>query len=156
MRRFAQLRSSLLASRTCRPFASHSPSRLYTTKNETIDTRTTAKDQDETEFETESETMVDIESFDFGFDNWSEVNPETKTIQTVAGSLPISPILDPAWRKARQRKKGKLPPNKNKFNRFQRRVEGNPYGQSLGHREHIHGKVSAADTQQQHNCWQNL
>lgn len=140
MRPFVRLRSILLASKKCRPLAlhSHPPSpsapQLYTTKSETVNTSARAKEQNGAEIED------DIDSFDLGFDDWTEVDPKTKTIETAVGSLPISPLLDPTWREARQRKKEKLLPNRSKFNRFQRRVEESPYGQSLRHREQLCGK----------------
>lgn len=70
---------------------------------------------------------------DFGFDPWawSEVNQDDKTIQTAAGNLPISPLLDSKWQEARQRKKTKARPDKNSHNRFQRQLRQNPYAQLL-------------------------
>jgi hypothetical protein len=67
---------------------------------------------------------------DFGYDQWawSEVNLDDKTIQTPVGNLPISPLLNPKWREARQRKKTKPPPDKKNQNRLQRQVRENPYG----------------------------
>lgn len=65
-----------------------------------------------------------------GFDqwSWSEVNLYDKTIQTAAGKLPISPLVDSTWREARERKKTKARPDKNSHNRFQRQLRQNPYG----------------------------
>lgn len=65
-----------------------------------------------------------------GFDqwSWSEVNLADRTIQTAAGNLPISPLLDPRWQEARQRKRTKARPDKNTHNRFQRQLRQNPYG----------------------------
>ncbi|KAG8160622.1 hypothetical protein KVR01_008886 [Diaporthe batatas] len=70
---------------------------------------------------------------ELGYDQWawSEVNLDDKTIQTPAGNLPISPLLDPAWREARQRKKTKATPDKKSHNRFQRQLRQNPYAQLL-------------------------
>lgn len=67
---------------------------------------------------------------ELGFDpwSWSEVNLDDKTIKTAAGNLPISPLLDPTWQEARQRKKTKARPDKNSHNRFQRQLRQNPYG----------------------------
>lgn len=65
-----------------------------------------------------------------GFDqwSWSEVNLYDKTIETAAGKLPISPLVDSTWREARERKKTKARPDKNSHNRFQRQLRQNPYG----------------------------
>lgn len=65
-----------------------------------------------------------------GFDqwSWSEVNLYDKTIQTAAGKLPISPLVDSTWREARERKTTKARPDKNSHNRFQRQLRQNPYG----------------------------
>lgn len=67
---------------------------------------------------------------DFGYDQWtwSEVNLDDKTIQTAAGNLPISPLLDSKWQEARQRKKTKARPDKKSHNRFQRQLRQNSYG----------------------------
>lgn len=62
--------------------------------------------------------------------SWSEVNLDDKTIQTAAGKLPISPLLDSTWVEARQRKKPKARPDKSAHNRFQRQLHQNPYGTS--------------------------
>lgn len=62
--------------------------------------------------------------------SWSEVNLDDKTIQTAAGKLPISPLLDSTWVEARQRKKPKARPDKSAQNRFQRQLRQNPYGTS--------------------------
>lgn len=69
---------------------------------------------------------------ELGFDpwSWSEVNLENQTIETAAGNLPISPLLDSTWQEARQRKKTKAKPDKNSHNRFQRQLRQNPYGTS--------------------------
>lgn len=69
---------------------------------------------------------------ELGFDpwSWSEVNLDDKTIQTAAGNLPISPLVDSTWREARQRKKTKARPDKSLHNRFQRQLRQNPYGTS--------------------------
>lgn len=67
---------------------------------------------------------------EIGYDqwSWSEVNLDDKTIKTAAGNLPISPLLDPTWKEARQRKKTKAVPDKKSHNRFQRQLRQNPYG----------------------------
>ncbi|PSR87098.1 hypothetical protein BD289DRAFT_243718 [Coniella lustricola] len=66
-----------------------------------------------------------------GYDDWAEIDPKTKTIKTAAGALPISPLLNPDWRKARGRHRGKPPPNKEQYHRFQRQMENNPFAQML-------------------------
>ncbi|KAK7749589.1 hypothetical protein SLS53_000165 [Cytospora paraplurivora] len=68
---------------------------------------------------------------DFLFDDQFEVNVGNKTIDTAAGSLPISPLLDPTWREARNRVTPKERPDKSKLNRFQRSLYQNPYAQLL-------------------------
>lgn len=66
-----------------------------------------------------------------GYGDWSEINPDAKTIDTAVGPLPISPILDPSWQKARQRDRKKSEPKKTGLLRFQRRTRENPYGEPL-------------------------
>lgn len=66
---------------------------------------------------------------DLEFKDWAEINPQDKTVQTAIGALPISPLLDPSWQKARQRgpKKAKPPPTMN-MSRVRRNLYNNPYG----------------------------
>lgn len=75
---------------------------------------------------------LEKEQNDHGFDqwSWSEVNIHDKTIETAAGKLPISPLVDSTWREARQRKHTKARPDKPAHNRFQRQLRQNPYGTS--------------------------
>lgn len=56
------------------------------------------------------------------------IDPKNKTINTAVGSLPISPLLDPTWRKARKIPKKKQPPPVDKMSRFQKNMKRNPYG----------------------------
>ncbi|KAF3771190.1 hypothetical protein M406DRAFT_220820, partial [Cryphonectria parasitica EP155] len=60
-----------------------------------------------------------------------EIHPDTKTIDTAVGPLPISPFLDPTWRKARDRTKKKTPPNMKNFGRFQKFMSMNAWAQLL-------------------------
>lgn len=55
-----------------------------------------------------------------------KLNPETKTVSTAAGDLPISPIFDPAWMQAR-RKTAKSAPGP-PLGRFRRKLANNPFG----------------------------
>jgi hypothetical protein len=55
-----------------------------------------------------------------------KINPDSKTISTSAGELPISPIFDPQWIKTRRRQK-KDPPRK-LTNRARIKLANNPYG----------------------------
>lgn len=124
MRRFAQPRSSLLVSRICRPSAS----RPYATKGKNADTTTTTS---QTEVESSDLDAKNVSGSNLGFDDWSEVNTRDKTIKTAAGQLPISPLLDPAWREARQRKQKKLTQAEATHNRFQRKLMDNVFGEPL-------------------------
>ncbi|KAM0479487.1 hypothetical protein ACHAPX_004702 [Trichoderma viride] len=58
-----------------------------------------------------------------------KINPEAKTVSTVAGDLPISPIFDPAWMQARRKtvKAAPGPP----LGRFRRKLANNPFAQAL-------------------------
>jgi len=61
-----------------------------------------------------------------------EVNSESKTVTTVVGELPLSPIMDPAVHEARyrftRRKKPEAPLLKK--TKFRRLLARNPYGTS--------------------------
>lgn len=73
----------------------------------------------------------DLDSlFKFG-ENLAGINYHNKTIKTAVGSLPISPLLDPTWRKARKPHKKKKPPPVDRMPRFQRNMKRNPYAQLL-------------------------
>ncbi len=62
-------------------------------------------------------------------DETLEIDQTSKTISTTAGPLPISPLKDESFVKARQRwKERKLKPDVNKMNKFQRLLARNPYG----------------------------
>lgn len=61
-----------------------------------------------------------------------QIDPDSKTVTTAVGTLPLSPILDPSFHEARQRfTKPKQPPGKSKTTKFQRLLARNPYGTSL-------------------------
>lgn len=122
MRRFAELRSSLLSVKPCRSAAS---SRFYSkTHNENTDIKTRKR-----RIKKEKPLIDKKDHEDPGFGDWSEVNSNEKTIETAIGSLPLSPLLDSTWREARQRKKVKPLPDESKFTRFQRKLNRNPYGE---------------------------
>jgi hypothetical protein len=58
------------------------------------------------------------------------VDPESKTVKTVVGELPLSPLMDPAFHEARDRftrRKEPEAPNMEK-DKFRRLLERNPYG----------------------------
>lgn len=62
------------------------------------------------------------------------LKPEVKRIQTAAGDLPISPLMDPEWMEATSRHKTPKPKAKSalqKNGRFRKKLLMNPYGQSL-------------------------
>ncbi|KUI63071.1 hypothetical protein VP1G_10196 [Cytospora mali] len=112
MKHFARLQSkiSLPEVRSClraRKFATHSPA------------------------QSEAAGLNKPEQDDFLFDDLFEVDADEKTIDTAAGSLPISPLLDPKWREARARGKQKPLPDMSKLNRFQRKLYQNPFAQML-------------------------
>ncbi|KUI71322.1 hypothetical protein VM1G_06743 [Cytospora mali] len=71
------------------------------------------------------------EQDDFLFDDLFEVDADEGTIDTAAGPLPISPLLDPKWREARAPGRQKPLPDMSKLNRFQRKLYQNPFAQML-------------------------
>lgn len=57
-----------------------------------------------------------------------KLNPEEKTITTASGDLPVSPVLDPAWMKARrERQEAKRKP-KELLGKLRKKTAANPYG----------------------------
>lgn len=60
-----------------------------------------------------------------------KVNLDEKTITTAAGDLPLSPVFDPKWMKARRRQK-KAPPNA-PSGRFRTKLQNNPFGMWQSH-----------------------
>ncbi|KAJ0108072.1 hypothetical protein J7T55_007191 [Diaporthe amygdali] len=136
MRSCVRLQSSLSLAgfKLCRP-AAH----FYSTNGADIDVVPKSqkhKTRRETRRTTSKEPRgkrLEQEQDDLGFDqwSWSEVNVIDKTIETAAGKLPISPLVDSTWREARQRRKTKARPDKATHNRFQRQLRQNPYAQLL-------------------------
>lgn len=124
MRRLASSSRGLSIATICQPSASRS----YATRGNNEGTRSTTSKIKDGSLDAD---LDNLSGFNYGFDNWSEINKSRKTIKTAAGSLPISPLLDPAWREARQRKKKKIPQKEAKHNRFQRRMMENPFGEHL-------------------------
>lgn len=55
-----------------------------------------------------------------------KLNLDEKTITTAAGDLPLSPLFDPKWLKARRRQK-KTPPSA-PSGRFRTKLHNNPFG----------------------------
>ncbi len=55
-----------------------------------------------------------------------QINPETKTVSTASGELPMSPLFDPAWIKARRRVKKEEPSIPS--GRFRKKLAKNPFG----------------------------
>lgn len=55
-----------------------------------------------------------------------KINAEAKTVKTAAGELPISPIMDPAWMRARRRPKKREATKP--LGRFRRKLANNPFG----------------------------
>lgn len=69
---------------------------------------------------------------DLGFTDWTEVNDQEKTVTTAVGDLPISPLLDPSWRQARERgAPKKIPPSPREMSRVQRKLYTNTYANML-------------------------
>ncbi|POR32025.1 Uncharacterized protein TPAR_07786 [Tolypocladium paradoxum] len=62
--------------------------------------------------------------------NSLRIDAESKTISTAAGSLPMSPVFDPVWMKARRRQQ-KEDPSK-PMGRFRKKLANNPYARALG------------------------
>jgi hypothetical protein len=61
------------------------------------------------------------------------INRERKTVTTVVGDLPISPLMDPSFHQARGRfTKPKAPPSQYKPTKWQRHLARNPYGNLFG------------------------
>lgn len=122
MRRFAQARTSLSAARVHRP-----ASRLYSTHDDSghATTPTKGEERGAAAFAADEPDLNAL--FNFG-DTLSELNHQTKTIETAVGALPISPLLDATWRKAREPRRKKKPLPFEKMCRFQRRIKQNPYG----------------------------
>lgn len=67
-----------------------------------------------------------------GFDNNGDspihLNTDGMTISTAAGDLPVSPIFDPDWMKARRRQRKDNPSKP--MGRFRKKLANNPYGAS--------------------------
>ncbi len=58
-----------------------------------------------------------------------QIDPENKTVKTVVGDLPISPLMDPAFHHARRKFTEPKPrATEHKPTKFQRRLARNPYG----------------------------
>lgn len=55
-----------------------------------------------------------------------EIKPETKTVSTASGELPMSPLFDPNWIKARRRVKKEEPSIPS--GRFRKKLAKNPFG----------------------------
>jgi hypothetical protein len=73
---------------------------------------------------TESAPTLSVEDY-----SQVQINPESKTVTTAVGSLPISPLMDPAFHEARLKfKQHKEPYVKSKSTKFQRLLARNPYG----------------------------
>ncbi|CAM1502728.1 Fc.00g075040.m01.CDS01 [Cosmosporella sp. VM-42] len=58
-----------------------------------------------------------------------KIDPDAKTIATAAGNLPISPVMDPAWMRARRQ--GKKNPAQRPTGRFRRKLTNNPFALAL-------------------------
>lgn len=122
MKRFARLQPGFAAARICIP-----PARLFATDHGNTGANT-AGQKHSVEPAALNADEPDLEAlFTFG-ENLSGVDPHNKTIKTAVGSLPISPLLDPTWRKARKRIKKKPPPPFDRMPRFQRVLKRNAYG----------------------------
>lgn len=58
--------------------------------------------------------------------NLIKLDPDSKTVSTAVGDLPISPVMDPSWIKARRRQRKDAPTRPS--GRFRRKLGNNPYG----------------------------
>lgn len=56
------------------------------------------------------------------------IDADKKTVTTAVGSLPISPIMDPAWMKAGRREKKRDPGNIS--GQFRKKLSNNPFGRT--------------------------
>lgn len=122
MKRFVQSRTGLPVARLY-PAAS----RLYSAGHGDIDAGP-PKRMDEGKQGSSAAVESGLDGlFDFG-EELSGLDYQNKTIKTAVGSLPISPLLDPTWRKARKPHKKKQPPPFKRMPRFQRNMKQNPYG----------------------------
>lgn len=126
MRRFARLQPGLSAARTHFPAA-----RLYATKGGNIDACTAGQSRGVAPAPLDADEP-DIEAlFNFG-ESLAGIDHHNKKIKTTVGSLPLSPLLDPTWRKARKPHKKKQPPPTDRMPRFQRNIKLNAYGKRAG------------------------
>ncbi|KAF4981878.1 hypothetical protein FZEAL_2398 [Fusarium zealandicum] len=78
------------------------------------------------------EALLEQVESGLGYDvdgNPLKVDPETKTVSTATGSLPISPVMDPAWMKARRRQKKNGPTKPS--GQFRKKLSNNPYAEAL-------------------------
>ena len=57
-----------------------------------------------------------------------KLSEDGKELHTKYGSLPTSPIFDPAWVKSHQRERKPAVNKENKLNRFRKKLVNNPYG----------------------------
>ncbi|KAI1090755.1 hypothetical protein F5B19DRAFT_461510 [Rostrohypoxylon terebratum] len=65
------------------------------------------------------------------WDNAFKVNPENKTVETAAGDLPLSPIMDPTyWEATRRHHVPKAKPGKPQ-NSVERQLRANPFAKAL-------------------------
>ncbi|KAF5012402.1 hypothetical protein FDECE_1531 [Fusarium decemcellulare] len=75
------------------------------------------------------EAILEQVEFGLGHDvdgNPLKVDPDAKTVSTASGSLPISPIMDPAWIKTRRRQKKADPAIPS--GQFRKKLSNNPFG----------------------------
>ncbi|KAH8652186.1 hypothetical protein BX600DRAFT_89482 [Xylariales sp. PMI_506] len=59
------------------------------------------------------------------------INHNDKTVETSVGSLPLSPVMDPAFWEARERYKARKPKAARPENAFERQFRKNPFAQAL-------------------------
>ncbi|KAF3345133.1 putative cell wall protein SPI1 [Verticillium dahliae VDG2] len=61
-----------------------------------------------------------------------KLHPHSKTMETVVGALPLSPVMDPAWIEAKRRFRTPKPktPAHTYLGRFRKKLYLNPYGTS--------------------------
>lgn len=72
-----------------------------------------------------------VKQVESGLGHDAEGNPlridtDSKTVSTATGSLPISPIMDPSWMKARRRQKKAVPGRMT--GQFRKKLANNPFG----------------------------
>ncbi|KAJ4329130.1 hypothetical protein N0V84_000490 [Fusarium piperis] len=78
------------------------------------------------------EALVKQVEAGLGYDaegNPLKIDTDSKMVSTASGSLPISPIMDPSWMKARRRQKKAVPGRMT--GQFRKKLANNPFAEAL-------------------------